>query len=288
LADKDSRAHKPDSTEKALLDIIEKYNPRIEKEIERFLAIVLSEDKYVTERDINNFQKRVDSLLSEAAEKIREWENVQFREYYDTYVKAADDEIREARIKLDETLISGAKTLHDRSFRNLKLEFERHISDSFGIVARQANDIFRQVQIASAIDGFTGTDNINKVIKGIRQRLDERGITGFIDKRGRAWTLRNYSEMSARTVTAQARIRAKEMEFLAHGQDLVIVSVHFPTCPLCLPWSGRILSLTGQTEGYPTIETARGEGLFHPNCLHNVSLVTQDMIELFGIEELTH
>ncbi len=29
---------------------------------------------------------------------------------------------------------------------------------------------------------------------------------------------------------------------------------------------GEILSLTGKTPGYPTLEEAKTAGLFHPNC----------------------
>lgn len=41
---------------------------------------------------------------------------------------------------------------------------------------------------------------------------------------------------------------------------------------MCAPWNGKVLSLTGQTPGYPTLEEAEGAGLFHPNCRHASSL----------------
>jgi hypothetical protein len=78
--------------------------------------------------------------------------------------------------------------------------------------------------------------------------------------------------MAARTITARARNTAREMEFLAHGQDLVQTSSHWPTCPKCAPWNGVIVSLTGTDENYPSMETARNEGLFHANCLHSFSI----------------
>lgn len=36
----------------------------------------------------------------------------------------------------------------------------------------------------------------------------------------------------------------------------------------CRPWERRVLSLTGKTEGYPTVEAARAAGLYHNNCTH--------------------
>jgi hypothetical protein len=90
----------------------------------------------------------------------------------------------------------------------------------------------------------------------------------------------NYTDMAARTVTAQARIRAKEMEFLAHGQNLVRISHHLPTCPLCAPWNGVIVSLAEPTEEYPhTLDEARAAGLLHPACIHSISLMAPGFSE---------
>jgi hypothetical protein len=258
--------YNPDATEKALLDIIDKYEPRIEREIEKFLSDALSEESYITEAEIARRQKDIDDLLKQAGRDIQKWEDTQLKTYYDSYAEEADNEMKAARIKLDETLISGAKTLHDRAFRNLRMEFESHIADSFGIVARKSNDLFRRVQMAAALQGFSESDNIKAVVKDIKRQLNQRGISGFVDKRGRVWSLNNYSDMAARTVTAQARIRAKEMEFLAHGEDLVITSDHYPTCEKCLPWGNKVLSLTGSTPGYPTLEDAKAAGFLHPRC----------------------
>ena len=41
---------------------------------------------------------------------------------------------------------------------------------------------------------------------------------------------------------------------------------------MCAPRNGKVLSLTGQTPGCPTLAEAEGAGLFHPNCRHASSL----------------
>jgi hypothetical protein len=61
--------------------------------------------------------------------------------------------------------------------------------------------------------------------------------------------------------------RAKEL-----GRDLVKISTHKTDCPLCKPWQGKILSITGRTKGYPTLEKARKAGLFHEGCRHAMGL----------------
>jgi len=101
---------------------------------------------------------------------------------------------------------------------------------------------------------------------------EDAGITAFIDKRGRSWNMASYTDMLCRTSSMQIFHQAKTNEYLAHGEDLVIVSSHYPTCDKCAPWNGKVLSLTDETPGYPTMEEAKAAGLFHPNCRHTYGL----------------
>ena len=48
--------------------------------------------------------------------------------------------------------------------------------------------------------------------------------------------------------------------------------VNHPRPANYVPWEGKILSLTGKTPNFPTLEEARAAGLFHPNCRHAYGL----------------
>lgn len=39
-------------------------------------------------------------------------------------------------------------------------------------------------------------------------------------------------------------------------------------------WGGRIVPLTGETNGYPTLAEAKAADAFHPNCTHRLEVVT--------------
>ena len=52
------------------------------------------------------------------------------------------------------------------------------------------------------------------------------------------------------------------------GGDLVEVLTHNTECRLCLPWQGKLLSITGQTTSAPYLGDAIDAGLFHPGCAH--------------------
>src|SRR5690606_31642181 len=55
------------------------------------------------------------------------------------------------------------------------------------------------------------------------------------------------------------------------GYDLVYVNDSPEECPICRLWEGKVLSITGRTPGYPTVDQARADGLWHPNCTHGTS-----------------
>ncbi len=121
-----------------------------------------------------------------------------------------------------------------------------------------------------------GYDAIGNVRRNMQKVSEDVGITAFIDKRGRSWNMASYTDMLCRTSSMQIFHQAKTNEYLAHGEDLVIVTSHTPTCAKCAPWNGKILSLTGETPGYPTMEEAKAAGLFHPNCRHTYGLYVED------------
>jgi hypothetical protein len=94
----------------------------------------------------------------------------------------------------------------------------------------------------------------------------------FIAKDGRKWNSDAYFEMLSRTV-----LHNNAREAYLHGcsdekNDIVAISTSGNPCPACAVWEGRLLSISG-TGKYPSIESARSSGLFHPNCTHRMVAV---------------
>lgn len=108
----------------------------------------------------------------------------------------------------------------------------------------------------------------------------KRGVTGFTDRAGRNWSLPTYAEMVARTSASQALQAGHIDRAVETGHDLLLVSDAPEECKLCRVWEGRIVSATGQTApgSYQakgttytvagTVEQAKADGLFHPQCRH--------------------
>ena len=109
-----------------------------------------------------------------------------------------------------------------------------------------------------------------KLADDLLKVLKENGITFFFDKAGRKWKIENYVKMRTMTETVQAQRMAFFTRGVQYGVDLVRIkhlNIH-PTCQLCAPFENKILSITGNTSGYMTIQEASLQGLFHPNCDH--------------------
>lgn len=58
---------------------------------------------------------------------------------------------------------------------------------------------------------------------------------------------------------------------IANGWDLVQISEHYGACPICIPYEGRVYSISGNSEEYPYLYDTEWNDVyqnFHPNCRH--------------------
>ncbi len=113
--------------------------------------------------------------------------------------------------------------------------------------------------------------------------LARAGVHGFTDAAGRRWTASAFAEMSVRTGVTDAHTAGAIEGASRRGTDLVMVSDAPRECPLCQPFEGKLLSLSGTAlgtepedgDGAPaavvgTLDSARAAGFQHPNCRHRL------------------
>ena len=128
------------------------------------------------------------------------------------------------------------------------------------------------------VEGLTGTE------MSARMQAKISGNVGdfiFLDKAGRRWKADTYFGMLNRTlqsnVARETYIAAatKEAAFDLYQIEggITAASLENPSDP-CSRWAGKIISMTGATNGYPTYKDALDDGMFHPNCQHFVRALT--------------
>ena len=134
----------------------------------------------------------------------------------------------------------------------------------------------------AAGETIAGVSTFNQALHGAVKKMVDNGLTGFVDSAGRNWSPEAYVAMDIRTTTANTARDAVLERNQEYGNDLYQVSTHDGARPLCYPWQGKVISISGRrgaTEDLDgnqitihsedEIESFRyGGGLFGVNCGH--------------------
>lgn len=149
------------------------------------------------------------------------------------------------------------------------------------IVGRVEPDIYRRVGLEQVAAMQATGRGVNKALPQFVETLRREGVTAFVDKAGRNWSLHTYCSMVARTTSRQAEILSVLTTDPAH--DLYKISSHGTTCGLCAPYEGRVYSKSGTDPDFPPLASAFGkidpagpDNLantwlnIHPGCLHSI------------------
>lgn len=147
------------------------------------------------------------------------------------------------------------------------------------LIGRIEPDVYRR----TGLEIVAGMQAIGKgfqaAVPKFVEQLRREGVTAFVDKAGRKWSLHTYCSMVTRTTSRQAEVLAVLTADEEH--DLYKISSHGTTCAICAPFEGRVYSKSGKDPDFPPLSDAFGKidpnGAnaltntylnIHPNCLH--------------------
>lgn len=267
----------PDAIEvqtRRLIKVYRQAEAEIEKEIQRLLVRIDTVDKGMAQmRMATLMQKNIRSILDDLTQINTQWSEEAVAQIYSEAVYSARLEFYGTEAEI----YGGFGAVHQQAAQILAETVHSRLADVVTTIGRKTRDIFRVAQLdASLIGSSLGYETWKQTRDKILANLKRSGITGFVDRLGRQWNMNTYSEMLARTALMDVHLEGKKREFIGLGEDLVIVSSHPGACEMCKPYEGRILSLSGATMGYPSLDEAEDNGLFHPNCRHNFELWIPD------------
>lgn len=119
-------------------------------------------------------------------------------------------------------------------------------------------------------DGKVSSETLRGIKADLVDYISKRGIT-LKDGAGRQWTPEAYAEMMARTESMNTYNQGAINQMLYRDLDLAYITSYASCqCDICQQWEGKVVSLTGKTPGFPTLDDAYAEGMFHPNCKHRL------------------
>lgn len=147
-------------------------------------------------------------------------------------------------------------------------------------IARLEKDPLREAALKQVLRKEAAGSPWIKGSEQMMRELQNKGVTVFIDKAGRRWSLQDYCNMAARTTARQAQVAAL---LTADDHDLWQIVKVGSTCKVCAALEGRVYSKSGTNPDYPPLTLAFGKvdpsGAddlnntylnIHPNCLHSL------------------
>ena len=172
--------------------------------------------------------------------------------------------------------IPGFGSIHQQAAQVLAENTYNRLQDVGQVVGRKVDDLARAISLEASKGSVLGYQTTRQAAKKIKADLAEKGITGFVDKAGRSWDMGRYAKVLAQETTNGAFRQGSINRYQEHGHDLVRISTHSGSCPKCIPWQGRTLSISGNDPDYPSLAEAQGAGLLHVGCLHVLSLAPEE------------
>lgn len=200
------------------------------------------------------------------------------------YRAGAIDAIKQLnKVGAEASVTTGFNVVHKQVIEALVDETGKSFAEAMNGVNRNIRQTINQAvkdQISQDIaTGRIAGDTSRAIKKQVLQTFRDNGFTALVDRSGKQWDLENYTSMLIQTKTTEARNRGLVNRMVENEWDLVQVSAHGAT-DVCGEWEGKILSISGQTKGYPTVDQAKEAGLFHPNCRHAINVLHQELAEL--------
>ena len=246
-----------------------------EDEGDRLTSLFDKVEKFITEAFIASIGTKVfltginkakqDSLniINDLRNETQKWLNIAMPKIYMSGVQFADKQIKKAGGKLVDM-----GEIHNIAVQIASDSIYNRLEQQFFTVGRRVEDIYRNLALEHIRQTAIGAKSWQQGSRNYLNDLLKNGVTGFTDSAGRQWNMKTYTKMVIRTGVMETHLNATANRFVENKYDLIKISKHSNPCELCKPWEGEILSLTGKTEGYKTLEFAKSKGIFHPNCKH--------------------
>lgn len=219
---------------------------------------------------LESMRANVQKIINQLQEGNKTWCTEAIPGTYVRGVEMANELVHDSGWKFK--TIGGFGAIHQQAAQLLAENTYQRLNEVVTVVGRQVDDIYRELALERTRGSIIGYETWDRVARRYRTELADKGVTGFKDRSGKNWNMTTYTRMVARTTTMEAHLEGTKNRLMELDWDLVKVSSHHGACPLCVPWEGKILSLSGKTKGYPTLDEAKADGLFHPNCRHAYGL----------------
>jgi Phage minor capsid protein 2 len=268
-----------------MLELYQRVSDEIMTEIVKRIRKDIDAPDYLYRKynDVQELQRRLHELIGKLERTAFDEVEKMVEQAYFSGVLSADEDIQSIiksapglNIAIPPELLEASLTTVDRrAVVAIVAELHGKMRQSHLMILRSADDAFRRIIGEVSAEALAGAGTRLQAAQKALDMLATQGISGYVASNGARWELATYVEMATRSAIGQASIEGHIMRQRSYSQfdidlDLVSVSNHPEECEKCRPWEGKILSLSGNSERYASLQEARDAGLFHPRCGHRL------------------
>jgi hypothetical protein len=147
------------------------------------------------------------------------------------------------------------------------------LEDANKHLGRIMNDTIRQAGVEATAEKLAAGDTVKQMKKNLEGKLLDQGLTSITYRNGKKVRIDAYAELVARSTTTETTNRATMQQMEDLDEDLVQMTNHNSSCPICATYEGRVYSITGKDKRYPKLDNAFKPPYanIHPQCRHRIT-----------------
>lgn len=222
--------------------------------------------KNPTDEQIKKFRDTRDALIVGFLAALMDDAKPQYYKAAQIGIDVADKQLKAKKITEVVNKLINKKTFTSKVDNSIN-SLEQDLSAITEAIKANSEKIIKELKAKPTANTLKEQ---KKISSELVSELEEKGITFFTDKIGRKTPIDKYIKMRVFTDSVTIQRTSYFVRAIQYGVDLVRIvhlNIH-PSCELCAPFEGKILSINGDEPGYMTLEDAQNYGLFHPSCDH--------------------
>ena len=219
-----------------------------------------------------DYERRIltqtNATLRELVSDTKVWTNSNIPRSYKKGVNKAMKAFNE--LGVDVKGYEAFEKIHQKQIDILVRNTNDDLNSANNFIGRNIRDSVRQISIETIKEARLTGRSVGQIRRDLIDNFIDNNITSMETKNGRRINLDSYASTVARSTTREAENTAVIEHIKANGTNLVKMSSHLTTCPICAPLQGRVYSIDGNSTDYPSLDLAYtgDHANIHPNCRH--------------------
>jgi len=176
------------------------------------------------------------------------------------------------------------RTVHSGAIQVLQQNLYDNLSKGTIQVGRKIRDELRTGILDISAIQTSGALTPTEATAEVLQNFAEQGIFDVTYANGAKVSIDSYVDMAVKTTVDSSINRATINQSEEFDNDLVKMSYHSSSCPICALYEGRVYSISGNDERYPALNDINDGnmetyGTVHPNCRHRMLPYIEELDE---------